>query len=416
MEQLLTDNNYQVFLLPFTVRFINDRTMMSSSPAELSDQSRDTQKSMIGVAVVGTGFGQKIHIPGFQEHPRTQVVAVYHRDLEKAKALASSQNIPHACDRLEDALALPEVTAVSISTPPFLHYEMAKKVLQAGKHLLLEKPTTLTATEARELYQLATARGVVAMMDFEFRFVPAWQLFAEYLADGFVGTKRLIKIDWLVSSRADASRPWNWYAQKDKGGGALGAVGSHAFDYISWLFGSVRRLCAQLSTAIPERPDPSDRDILKRVDADDTCLIMLELDDGTPCQLCISSVTYQGRGHFVEVYGNKGTLILGSDNQKDYVHGFHLKAAPAGKSLTDVEIPNRLAFPQVYTDGRLAPFIRVVDQWVRGIDAGQMITPSLREGVYSQLLMDLTHQSHESDSWIKVPSLDAFLASGFYTP
>jgi predicted dehydrogenase len=377
---------------------------MSSSP------NSSIEQQAIGVAIVGTGFGEKIHIPGFQEHPRTQLVTVYNRDLDKAKALASTHNIPHVCDRLEDALALPDVAAVSISTPPFLHYEMAKTALQAGKHLLLEKPTTLSAVEARELYQLAAAKGVVAMMDFEFRFVPAWQLLAEYLAEGYVGHKRLVKIDWLVSSRADAQRPWNWYAQKDKGGGALGAVGSHAFDYISWLFGSVRRLCAQLSTAIPERPDPKDGGRLKPVDADDTCLLMLELADGTPCQLCISSVTYQGRGHFVEVYGDRGTLILGSDNQKDYVHGFHLLAAPAGKSLTAVEIPKRLAFSQTYTDGRLAPFIRVVDQWVQGIDAGKAVTPSLREGVYSQLLMDLTHQSHETGRWVEVPSLDAFLA------
>lgn len=378
-----------------------------SSPSNPSKEQR-----AIGVAVVGTGFGEKIHIPGFQAHPRTEVAAVYHRDINKAKAIAQSQNIPHACDRLEDALALPDVAAVSISTPPFLHYEMAKTVLQAGKHLLLEKPMTLSATEARELYQLAARQGVVAMMDFEFRFVPAWQLLAEYLAEGYVGQKRLVKIDWLVSSRADASRPWNWYAQKDKGGGALGAVGSHAFDYISWLFGSVHKLCAQLSTAIPERPDPTAGDKLKPVDADDTCLVMLELVDGTPCQLCISSVAYQGRGHFVEVYGDRGTLVLGSDNQKDYVHGFRLLAAPAGKPLAEVEIPKRLAFSQTYTDGRLAPFIRVVDQWVQGIDADKVMTPSLREGVYSQLLMDLTHQSNETGSWVEVPSLEAFLAGG----
>jgi predicted dehydrogenase len=379
---------------------------MSSSPYS------STEQRSIGVAVVGTGFGEKIHIPGFQAHPRTQLVAVYHRDLDKAKAIASTHNIPHACDRLEDALALPDVAAVSISTPPFLHYEMAKTVLQAGKHLLLEKPMTLSAVEARELYQLATAKGVVAMMDFEFRFVPAWQLLAEYLAEGYVGQKRLVKIDWLVSSRADAQRPWNWYAQKDKGGGALGAVGSHAFDYISWLFGPVSRLSAQLSTAIPERPDPADGGKLKLVDADDTCILMLELADGTPCQLCISSVTYQGRGHFIEVYGDRGTLVLGSDNQKDYVHGFHLLAAPAGKTLAEVEIPNRLAFSQTYTDGRLAPFIRVVDQWVQGIDTGKGMRPSLREGLYSQLLMDLTHQSNETARWVEVPSLEAFLELG----
>lgn len=372
--------------------------------------TKDLGKNSVAVAVVGTGFGQKVHIPGLQEHPRTQVVAVYHRDLQKAKEIASGQDIPHACCTVEDIVAIPEVEAVSISTPPFLHYEMAKTVLQAGKHLLLEKPTTLSATEARELYDLAKKKGAITTMDFEFRFVPAWQKFAELLSENYVGQKRLIKIDWLVSSRADATRPWNWYARKDRGGGALGAVASHAFDYISWLFGPVRRLSANLSTSIPTRPDP-DTGEMKQVDADDTCMLMLELADGTPCQICISSVTYQGRGHWVEVYGDRGTLILGSDNQKDYVHGFRLWGSPAGKNLTEIEIPHRLDFPKNYTDGRIAPFIRVVDRWLQGIDAGAAVTPSLREGVYSQLLMDLSHQSNELGKWVEVPNLENFLGS-----
>ena len=368
------------------------------------------QNSKLGVAVVGTGFGEKVHIPGLINNPNTAVVAVYNRDLAKAKTIASKYNIPHACTSIEEIVALPEVQAVSISTPPFLHYEMASQVLQAGKHLLLEKPTTLTAIEARELYHLANNRGAIATMDFEFRFVPAWMMLSEMLAENYVGQKRLIKIDWLVSSRADATRPWNWYARKDQGGGALGAVASHAFDYISWLFGPVKRLSAKLITTIPDRPDPKTGE-MKSVDADDACILMLELADGTPCQICISSVTYQGRGHWVEIYGDRGTLVLGSDNQKDYVHGFRLLAASAGKNLSEVEIPNRLVFPKNYTDGRIAPFIRVVDNWVQGINLSIAQTPSLKEGVYSQLLMDLTHKSNDTGLWVEVPDLQTFLAA-----
>lgn len=287
-----------------------------SSPAVKSYESKATHSPTIGVAVVGTGFGQKVHIPGFQAYPRTQIVAVYHRDIDKAKAIAQTHNIPQACQTLEEVVALPEVQAVSISTPPFLHYKMAKTVLQAGKHLLLEKPTALSATEAKDLYQLALVNKVVATLDFEFRFVPAWQRLAELLSEGYVGQKRLIRIDWLVSSRANASRPWNWYSRKDQGGGALGALGSHTFDYISWLFGPVQRLCAHLNTGISFRPDPADGEELKPVDADDTCMLMLELADGTPCQVCISAAVYAPRPHWVEVYGDRGTLVLGSHNQK----------------------------------------------------------------------------------------------------
>ncbi len=367
------------------------------------------KQAKMGVAVIGTGFGVKVHIPGLLAHPRTEVVAVYHRDLDKARAIATSHNIPHASDNIAEIVALPSVAAVSISTPPFLHYEMAKTVLQAGKHLLLEKPLTLNVAQAKQLYQLAqTTPSLTATVDFEFRFVPAWQMLAEMLSSGYVGQKRLIKIDWLVSGRADATRPWNWYSQVDCGGGALGALGSHTFDYIHWLFGSIRRLNARLSTAISQRPDPTTGE-LKLVDTDDTCMLMLELADGTPVQVSISAAVQAKRTHWLEVYGDRGTLVLGSENQKDYIHGFRLWGTINGQKEAEIEIPNRLIFPKNHADGRISAFIRVVDQWVQAIDCQSSPLPSLREGVYSQLLMDLSRESHATSSWIDVPDLEEFL-------
>lgn len=358
-------------------------------------------ESTIGVAVLGTGFGQKIHIPGFQIHHRTQLVAVYHRDPEKAQAIAAQHDIPHACHTVEQVLALPEVDAVSIATPPFLHLDMATAALKAGKHILLEKPTALSVSEARQIETLAQQQQLIATMDFEFRFVPAWQHLATLLSEGYVGEPRLIKVDWMVPGRANPERAWSWYARKDQGGGALGAFASHTFDYLTWLFGPTQRLCANLTTAIAQRPDPNTGE-LKPVDADDTCTLMLELENGTPCQVTISSVTYGGRGHWVEVYGDRGTLVLGSSNLKDYVHGFKLLGAQAGDPLEELSIPETLAFPKTYDDGRLAPFIRVVNHWVTGIDQGLKMAPSISEGVYSQLLMDLAHESHQRGIWMDV--------------
>ncbi|MBL1209486.1 Gfo/Idh/MocA family oxidoreductase [Geminocystis sp. GBBB08] len=349
----------------------------------------------IGVAIVGTGFGKQIHLPAFQMHPHTKVTAIYHHNLDKAKAIAHECNIPYASDNLAHICSLSEVDVVSISTPPFLHYDMAKIALENDKHILLEKPLNLNAGETRELYQLAQQKGKIAMADFEFRFIPSWQLLKEYLEQDYVGNIRFIKIDWLVASRANAERAWNWYSVKEKGGGVLGAIGSHVFDYLNWLFGEVKTISAHLSNAIAQRPDPLSNNELKPVTADDTCLITLELKNGTPVQVNLSSVTYQGRGHWLEIYGEKGTLVLGSRNLKDYVHGFKLYASNSDKPLTEVEIPKRLAFPQVYTDGRLAPFLRLVDQLVNSIKTNINLPPSLKEGLYSQLLMDLTHQSHE---------------------
>ena len=369
-----------------------------------------TAPKPLGVAVIGTGFGQAIHIPALQQASKTNVVAVYHRDLSKAKAIADQHHITYAFNSLEKLLAQPEIQAVTIATPPFLHYEVTRQAIAAGKHVLLEKPLTLTVEETVDLFNLAKKQGVIVMPDFEFRFVPAWQYLAELLAEGLLGKLRLIKVDWLVASRANPERAWNWYAQREKGGGALGAVGSHAFDYLHWLFGPATSLSAMLSCAIAERPDPLADNQLKPVTADDTALISLALGDGTPCQVNISSVAYGGRGHWLEIYGEKGSLVLGSDNLKDYVHGFKFFHCPAGKSTTELDIPKRLSFPQVFTDGRLAPVIRVMDQWATSIDQGQAFSPSFQDGVYSQLLMDLTHQSHQQRQWLTVPDLDQVLA------
>lgn len=363
---------------------------------------------MVGIAIIGTGFGQKVHIPAFQAHHNTEIIAIYHREINKAQTIAEKYSIPHASDNLDDILQLPKVDAVSISTPPFLHYEMAKQVLNAGKHLLLEKPVTLNLEQAKELYQLAQDKNVIATVDFEFRFVPEWQYF-HYLVNTnlseYIGNIRLIKIDWLGSSRADKSRPWNWYSSQEKGGGVLGSLGSHTFDYIHWLFGSVTKLNAHLITAITERINPETGQ-LQTVETDDTCMLSLILNNNIPCQITISSVIFAERTHCIEIYGDQGTLILISKNQKDYIHGFEIWGSPKGQPLQPIVIPANFAFPKHYEDGRICAFLRVVDEWVKGINHHQQITPSLKEGLYSQLLMDLSYQSHKLGTWIDVPKLD----------
>jgi predicted dehydrogenase len=148
----------------------------------------------------------------------------------------------------------------------------------------------------------------------------------------------------------------------------------------------------------------------KAADADDTCLILLELADGTPVQVSISATAYNGRGHWVEVYGDRGTLILGSDHPTDYVHGFKLRGAQAGEPLAELPIPAEYEFVKTHPDGRIAPVTRVMNHWAECIQRGRSSSPSIREGVYSQLLMDLTHESHATGCWVGVPDLEAFLS------
>ncbi len=356
----------------------------------------------IGVALVGTGFGLKVHLPALRACDRTEVVAVWHRDPARAEAIAREHAIPAAYSDYDALLADPRVAAVAVTTPPFTHADLAGRALAAGKHLLLEKPTALSYAEAVALEQQARAQDLVTALDFEYRFVPVWQQAERLLRQDVIGQPYLIRLDWLMSSRADASRPWNWYAQANLGGGALGALGSHSFDYLHWLFGPARRLRASLYTAIAARPDPLSGE-LRPVDSDDTCLIDLELPDGVPCRVSLSSVCRAGRGHWLEVYGDRGTLVIGSDNQQDYVHGHRLWFTPAGEATQEVTVDADLEFPRTWPDGRIAPVLRVIEDWAERILSGQQKAPGLAEGCYSQLLMDRCHDSHrQGGAWVDV--------------
>lgn len=352
----------------------------------------------LGVGIVGTGFGQIIHIPGFQICQGTTIVGVYHYDQVRATTIANKFQIPHACNRLVDLYALPDIQIIAIATPPFLHYEAAHLALEAGKHLLLEKPVTMNVHEAIALEQLAAAKHLVIGVDFEFRLVPQWIYFRELLASQKIGKIRSINIQWQVPSRANPQRLWNWYSQKDQGGGALGAIGSHAFDYLEWLFGEVRSLVADLKTTVPQRPDGNGQ--WRTVDADDTCHILLELADGTPVNMSLSTVAYGGAGHWLTVHGDSGTLILGSDNLNDYIHGFEIYYVEPSQARQVLAMPSDHEFPQTYADGRLAPFIALVDRLVTAINHHTTMVPGMAAGVRSQHLIDLAHQSHHERRWI----------------
>jgi predicted dehydrogenase len=76
---------------------------------------------------------------------------------------------------------------------------------------------------------------------------------------------------------------------------------------------------------------------------------------------------------------------------------------PGGSPLTELPIPNRLQFPVTYPDGRIAPFIRVIDHWVQNIDQGYATAPSLEEGWRSQQLMDLARQADQEQRWLNCP-------------
>jgi predicted dehydrogenase len=257
---------------------------------------------------------------------------------------------------------------------------------------MLEKPVAVNAAQIENLQRLAIQQSCCVGVDFEYRAVPLFQQLQEVVQSGALGELVLVKLDWLMGSRADASRPWSWYSQVSAGGGVLGALGTHAFDMLHWLVGPSRAVTGLLSTAISTRPLADGSGNTAAVDAEDIAVVQLQLQQAQgpwlPAQVNLASVTRRGRGCWVELYGRDGTAVLGSDNQADYVHGFGLWLSQGGEALRAVQPDSRLAFARTWADGRIAPVERLHGWWASAAREGRPMVPGLTEAVLSQRCCD----------------------------
>ena len=353
----------------------------------------------INVAIAGLGFGESVHLPAIKSNKYLEALALWHPDFEKVTISSKKHNLK-GFDNWSQLLNEKNIKGIIIASPPEPRFELAKEALLAGKHLLLEKPVALNHSQIEELQKLAILNKLSVAVDFEYRAVPLFRQAKRMLSNNLIGKIWLIKFDWIMSSRANPSREWNWYSQKDKGGGVIGALGTHAFDILHWFFGPTTTVNSQLSTAINQRNHPK-TGTLKEVTSEDICLTQLELlscqtNEKIPVQVTLSSVSKNGRGCWIEIYGSDGSLILGSDNQKDYVHGFSLWLSDKDGRLRSISPDTDLNFQRTWKDGRIAPVSKIQNWWAESIINGSPIIPGLAEAASSQEICDKIKQSSES--------------------
>ena len=209
----------------------------------------------------------------------------------------------------------------------------------------------------------------------------------------------LIKLDWLMGSRSDPKREWNWYSLKEKGGGVIGALGTHAFDMLNWFFGESIKVSGKISTSIKERSLPNSSKIME-VTSEDICIASLEITNYVsaliPCQVSLSSISKNGRGFSLEVYGSEGSLFLKSENQKDYVHGFNLKYSNKEDKPYNLPADPLYNFEKTWSDGRIAPVKRIHNLWAESINNQTPVIPGLSEGLTSQRVCEAIRRSSES--------------------
>jgi predicted dehydrogenase len=349
------------------------------------------------MGVIGTGFGAKVHVPGFRTIPEVDVVGIAGRDSQRTRDVAQSLNIPRAYDSWEALIKDGDLTGVSIAAPPALHHSMVMAAAGRGLHVLCEKPFGMDPKQASKMLAAASAARVVHMVNFLFRMGPERKRLKELLLAGAIGAIRRVNVEWTLRGRATTAEPkWSWQFDSTAGGGVLFAFGSHVVDYLEWLLGPVRSVSVHLSTRRPVWDETSGRE-----SAEDTVDAIMLLKDGVPVALSISSVVPGGRGHWLSIYGEQGVLAVGNSNLQDVVRGTRLyRAGPEGNTLCEIQVP-ALAETGL-PDGRVSLFGEIARTFVDAIRQGGSGIPNFRDGYRSQAVMDAMRRSHESRGWVDV--------------
>ena len=217
-----------------------------------------TNLSGIGAAVIGTGFIGTVHVEQLRRIG-VDLRGVLGSTPERGAARADALGIRHAYASLDEILADPSVDVVHVTSPNHLHVPQASAVLDAGKHVVCEKPLAMTATDSAGLVARAEASGLVNAVNFNIRFYPLHQHIREAIANGDLGEVRFVTghyfQDWLLHDT-----DWNWRLEPDKGGAlrAVGDIGSHWLDLMAFATGQpIVAVMADLATFVTARQEPT---------------------------------------------------------------------------------------------------------------------------------------------------------------
>ncbi len=213
---------------------------------------------ILKTAIIGSGFMGSAHAEALRRIAGVEILAIASDDLPRARELAEYYDIPNIFDNWRDATHHPEVQVIHNCTPNYLHYEINKAVIQAGKHIVSEKPLTVNSRESADLVNLAKKRNVVTAINFNYRFYPLIQQIRQIISSGELGPIYLIHgnylQDWLIYDT-----DYNWRLETDQSGKsrAIADIGSHWCDLVQFVSGlTIEKVCADLITIHKQRKKP----------------------------------------------------------------------------------------------------------------------------------------------------------------
>lgn len=349
----------------------------------------------IRIGLVGTGFGRRVVLPAFAACQGSRVAAVCSRRRENAEAAAEAFRIPGIYTDYEAMLDREALDLVVITTPPHLHGPMTRAALERKLHVLCEKPMALDLGEARRMEEMARQSGTLAFINHELRFNPALGRLQELVNEGYLGRPETVSFHIRWSYPMDRGRPWGWWFDRDKGGGLLGALGSHQIDLLRWMTGEFVRVKGHLHTFVRRRRLP-DSEETRDVTSDDYCAFSGELEGGA-----LGTVTLDATARVrsdrdrwrVALHGESGSLVFEGDGR---LWGLKQDGAPEELAISGtVDVPG---LPEGQFPLSFARFSqRLVDALQRNETVAGAATFS--DGMHVQAVLDAVRRSHERGGW-----------------
>ena len=356
----------------------------------------------IRIGVIGTGFARLTQIPAFNHCENAKVVSVASASPENAKKVAAEFGIKHFTDNWKETVAQDDIDLVSITTPPNLHHEMTLFALDHGKHVLCEKPMAMNAIEADEMLKKANERGLMALIDHELRFLNGRQKAYEMIRRGQIGKVMHFKQMFRNASRGTGDIPWNWWSDIDTGGGALGAIGSHAIDTFHWLLGTeITEVFCLLKTNVRERIDSDGEK--REVTSDDETNMILKFADSALTENATGtvscSVVEAGKYDYnLKIFGTKGSIRVGESGE--------LAVAKMGdKDWQEIEIDLGSAPPNTRVGGWSRGFMTFSREIISALAEGKTDVPhaaTFDDGLRIQKVLDAARRSNETGKMVAV--------------
>ncbi len=382
---------------------------------------------MIGVGIIGTGFMGVAHTEALRRLGIDPVGIVGSSpDRAKAKAKASKVPLPPVVDSVEELLADPVVEVVHVTSPNHLHAQHVRAVVEAGRHVVCEKPLGVTARESADLLALAEAAQVVHAVCFNLRHYPQNQNAAALVAGGAIGMPRYVTgryhQDWLL-----LDTDWNWRLDAERQGQlrAVADIGSHWLDLTRYITGrDVVEVCADLHTFVTERNHPlgevetfgaaavsADVErVTQQMHSDDAAGLLLRYDDGLRGTFSVSQVS-AGRKNTLEyeIDGSTSTLAWASEDPEHLWIGHRDRPSEVVAKDPAAMTPEGVAaaaYPAGHVEGYPGTFRGLFAEVYRDIAAGAASPhptyPTFADGHDAVLVCEAISASARSGTWAKV--------------